>query len=152
MVPPFDFQDVQSWYKIIWAEESPLVFLALWDLFIFTLIEQLFYFHVFIILWAFLTLCVFFWNFHLIKGYALDFPSVFGLRKKVFRLKVPFSTLWDFPEKKIELIYEKGIFCTSSWGNWLWFPSLLCILRDIFGTEIWIDFVFICYSMKRNES
>ena len=35
----------------------------------------------------------FFRNFHLIKGYVPAFLSVFGLRKVVSKLKVPFSAL-----------------------------------------------------------
>ena len=84
----------------------PLVFFALWDLIIFNIIKQLLYLQLFIILWDVSTLCVFFRNFHLIKGYVSAFLFVFRLRKVVSKLKVAFSALWDFP-KKNRIIFQK---------------------------------------------
>ena len=44
------------------------------------------------------------------KGYVPAFLSVFGLRKVVSKLKVPFSALGDFPEKKSNKFSKKRSF------------------------------------------
>ena len=139
--PSFDSQDIQSWYKFNWSRGIPLCFFGIVRPYCFqynqtAVISSIIYHS----LGCFDT--VFFRNFHLNKGYVPAFLSVFGLRRVVSKLKVFFRHLETF-SKTIELIFKKEIFCNSSWGN-CGFRALCVSFGVLFGTEIWIDFVFIC--------
>ena len=70
-------------------EESPSGFCWHWDLFVFI------YFSFF----GFWLCAFFFQNFHLIEGYALDFPCVFNLRKIVLSWTFLFQHYETFPKK-----------------------------------------------------
>ena len=121
----------------------PLFFLALWDLIIFKIFKQLLYLQLVIILWAVLTLCVLFSEtFTWLKGMFLLSYLFSAWGKQFLSKKFLFLALWDFPDQN-RIKFQKKIFCNSSCGN-CGFRAFCVSFGVFFGTEIWIDFVFIC--------